>query len=137
MSGFNVFFFAGSIGDYSDFPTFETDHNFDEKKNHYLNSLFFLRLCFIMAAESEHPPSTQVLNPSIRSYVAVFLFNYELDNQHPFSSVSLDNFEGTDFPFNLINGHMGLADRLKARTLSRLPGSKYCIFAKCEEGIYI
>lgn len=85
----------------------------------------------------EEPPATQVSNPSSRKYVAVFLFHFDLDDDKPFSSVSLNNFEDTDFPFNVINGHMGLSDRLKPRQLSRLPGSKYCIFAKCEAGTYV
>ena len=82
------------------------------------------------------PPSTQVSQPSNRNYIAVFLFRYDIDTEEPFISVPLDHFEGSDFPFDVINGHMGLSDRLKPRNLSRLPESKYCIFAKCEEGIY-
>ena len=84
----------------------------------------------------EEPPASQASNPSNRKYVAVFLFHYDVNDEKPFSSVSLDNFEDTDFPFDVIDGHMGLGDRVKPRKLSRLPGSKYCIFAKCERGNY-
>ena len=80
------------------------------------------------------PPATQASSHSNREYVAVFLFEYDIDTEQPFSSVTLDNFQGSDFPFEVINGHMGLSDRLKPRSLSRLPGRKFCIFAKCEEG---
>lgn len=87
-----------------------------------------------MAGNESEPPLTQAPQPSNRSYVAVILFHCDVDNEHPFSSVSLDHFEGTDFPFQLISGTLGLEDRLLPRTLSRLPGAKYCIFAKCETG---
>ena len=82
----------------------------------------------------DEPPSTQLSNPSNRHYIAVFLFHYDVDDEQPFSSVTLDHFEGTDFPFDIINGPLGLSDRLKPRHLSRLPGPRYCVFAKCEEG---
>ena len=79
-------------------------------------------------------PATQDQCQSHQKYVSVFLFHYDLNTEKPFNSVSLDNFEGTDFPFHLIKGHLSLADRLKPRELSRLPGSKYCVFTKCEKG---
>ena len=84
----------------------------------------------------EPPPATQVSNPSDRNYVNVFLFKYDVDTEHPFSCYSLDYFKGSDFPFEVINSHMDLTDRLKPRQLSSLPGSKYCLFAKCEQGIF-
>lgn len=84
-------------------------------------------------ADDEAPP-TQVGKESGRKYQWVFLFNFDPDNETPFSWVSLDHFNGTDFPFNLISGHLGLEDRLKPRGLPGLAQSKYGIFAKVETG---
>lgn len=84
-------------------------------------------------SESE-PPPTQSSTPSNRTYVSVFLFEYNVNKECPFSSVSVDNFKDSDFPFYLLSQQLSLEDRLKARTLSRLPGSTFCVFAKCEEG---
>ena len=83
------------------------------------------------------PPATQFSGKSRRTYHWVFLFHFDVDNEFPFSSVLLEKFDGTDFPTGLITGHLGLDDRLKPRTLSRLPGQKYCVFCKVEEGAYI
>lgn len=85
--------------------------------------------------EEQQPAGTQFLNPSSRKYVAVFLFTFDVNLESPFVSVTLDNFEGSDFPFHLISGHLGLGDRLKARILPGLPDKKYSVFAKCEEGM--
>ena len=86
---------------------------------------------------SESPPSTQQDGPSIRVYSWAILFNFDVDNEFPFSVVNLDDMKGTNFPFTLISGHLGLEDRLKPRQLSKFPGSKLCIFAKVEEGKYL
>lgn len=84
---------------------------------------------------SEGPPqATQTDIASPRKYMWAVLFHYDPNNEHPFSIVSLDNFKGTNFPFDLVTGHLGLSERLKPRELSRLPGTKYCVFAKIEEG---
>lgn len=86
---------------------------------------------------SDPPPETQRNKQTCRTYLWVFLFHYDPDNEFPFSSVLLHHFKGTDFPFEVITGHLGLDDRLKPRNLSRLPGPKYCIFAKAEDGEFI
>lgn len=84
----------------------------------------------------ESPPLTQQSSGSQRIYSWVFLFEININNENPFICLSLDHFRNTDFPFELINGHMGLSDRLKPRNLSGLPGSKYYIFAKVEQGTF-
>ena len=83
---------------------------------------------------SEDPPATQSSSTSPRTYLWAVLFHYDPNNEHPFCSVSLDHFKGTNFPFHLITGRMSLSERLKPRELSRLPGTSYCVFAKVEEG---
>lgn len=78
------------------------------------------------------PPPTQAAQHSCRRYLWVFLFNHDPNEEFPFSSVPIDQFDGTDFPHGLIKGHLGLEDRIKPRELYR--GVKHCIFAKVEEG---
>lgn len=80
------------------------------------------------------PPSTQSNAPSSRSYTWIFLFNYDPNNEYPFTCVNLSKFKGTDFPFDLISGHLGLEDRLKPRELMGISGQRFCLFAKVEEG---
>lgn len=84
----------------------------------------------------EAPPLTQSSDISRRIYSGVFLFHHDPDDEFPFSSVNLDQFKGTDFPFELINGHLGMNDRLKPRILSRITG-KNSIFAKIESGEFM
>ena len=83
----------------------------------------------------EAPPLTQSSDASRRIYNGVFIFHHDPNDEFPFTSISLDQFKGTDFPFQLIDGHLGLNDRLKPRNLSGFPG-QYCIFAKVEYGMF-
>lgn len=80
------------------------------------------------------PSSTQFSGTSPRVYLWVFLFHYDVDDENPFDCFSLDQLNGTDFPLHMITGHMGLSDRLKVR---HILGSKFCVFAKIQEGIKI
>ena len=83
---------------------------------------------------SESPPSTQISSSSSRIYSSVILFQYDVNKEFPFISVALDDFEGSNFPFDLISGHLGLEDRLTPREISTFKGSKLCLFAKIESG---
>lgn len=86
-------------------------------------------------SDVEPPPQTQSTAVSNRVYNWVFLFNFDLDNEFPFTCVLLEHLKrGPDFPFHLISGHLGLADRLKPREFSGLQGGKYCVFSKIELG---
>lgn len=82
----------------------------------------------------EAPEATQSSSKSSRTYSWAILFHYDANNEFPFSTVSLDHFKGTNFPFQLMTGHLSLEERLKPREFSRLPGTKYAIFAKVENG---
>lgn len=85
--------------------------------------------------EEQQPVSTQISGQSVRSYSCCILFHFDVNDEFPFTSLPLDQFKGSDFPFNLITGHLGLGDRMQPRNFSRLPGHRYCLFAKLEEGI--
>ena len=84
----------------------------------------------------DEPPATQTESESKRKYDWVFLFHFDTDDDTPFQCVPLQKFEGSDFPFNVINGHMSLGDRLRPRDLCIFPGEKFCIFAKIETGMH-
>ena len=81
------------------------------------------------------PESTQSGGTSKRIYLWAILFHYDANDENPFSIVPLNHFKESNFPFELMTGHLGLQDRLKPTTLDKLPGGKYTIFAKIEQGI--
>lgn len=83
---------------------------------------------------TEEPPATQTQTESHRKYDWAFLFHYDTDDPKPFRCIPLQKFEGTDFPNEVIKGHMSLSDRLRPRELSALQGERHCIFAKIEKG---
>ena len=105
---------------------------------HGKRNYFFWNSLKNIMSDGEQPPFTQFSQNSDRKYDWIFLFNYDPNNEFPFTCIETDFFKGTDFPFFLINGHLCLQDRLKPRNLPKLSGSKFCVFAKVEAGnIYL
>ena len=84
--------------------------------------------------EEQQPASTQVNGHSVRTYLWCIFFHFDVNDEFPFTSVPLDQLKGSDFPFQLITGHLGLENRIQPRNFSKLPGHKYCLFAKVESG---
>ena len=85
-------------------------------------------------SEEDEPSPTQMGSNSSRRYSWCIVFHYDVNDEFPFSVIKLEKFKGTDFPFDLITGHLGLADRLKPRNLPKFRGQIHCIFAKVEKG---
>lgn len=52
----------------------------------------------------------------------------------PFSMVPLNFFAGSDFPWSAVKGIMHSEFRSEKRTLSKIPGKEFMIFAKVEIG---
>ena len=67
-------------------------------------------------------------------YLWVVLFIWQLNEEFPFSVLSLDVFKGTEFPMYLINGPLSKKSRMDKYTLAKLAGKKYSIFMKIQEG---
>lgn len=95
--------------------------------------ILFVRLSLscTMSEDEGQLESTQVSGQSARKYMWCILFHFDVDDEFPFICVSLEDFQGKDFPFDLINGHLSLADRQKPRNVA---GKIFCVFAKVEEG---
>lgn len=86
-------------------------------------------------ASEGNPPSTQPSGKSSIVYKWVILFLFDENTEFPFSCVSTASLEGSNFPFNVINGSMDAELRKEPIQLDALEGSKrFCIFAKIEEG---
>ena len=76
--------------------------------------------------------STQGKSPF--RYKWVILFVWQLNEEYPFSSVPLSVLGNNDFPMYLITGPLNDKSRTNKFQLSNLPGRKYSIFMKIEEG---
>ena len=53
---------------------------------------------------SESPPNTQKDSMSNRIYSWAIMFNFDVNNETPFTIVALDHLKGTNFPFEIISG---------------------------------
>ena len=85
-------------------------------------------------APTERFPLTQDSGLSEVTYAWVILFNYDINNSHPFSILPLNFFVDSDFPWEAVKGILSPGFRAEKRTLSKLPGNEYAIFAKVEIG---
>lgn len=90
-----------------------------------------------MASQVGTPPSTQPSGKSCIVYKWVILFLYDENTEFPFSCVSTASLEGSNFPFYVIEGSMDVTLRKEPMKLDGLGESRFCIFAKIEEGIYL
>ena len=86
--------------------------------------------------ESNSPPLTQETNNrrSEVQYAWIILFHYSIHDFCPFSIIPLAYFLGSDFPWNAVEGILNPEFRMERRTLSKLSGGDYTIFAKVEVG---
>ena len=81
----------------------------------------------------EKPPeATQDMSKSKVNYTWVILFMYSVEAEFPFSCENLNNLEGTDFPFYLMEGQLDNKSRIIPFKLHS--DQPYCVFAKVQKG---
>ena len=80
------------------------------------------------------PLTQETCNLSSTTYLWVYLFSRNVNEEYPFSVVPLHIFQAGDFPMKLINGPLTDKDRIQEYELRNLASRRFSIFAKIERG---